>query len=220
MAAKHSTRMETADRLLDDLLPLAARSDTDVVRRAARVLSSWDRRANSLSRGAVLFAAWFGRLAGESAAFAIPWSPDRPLETPDGLSSPETALEVLAAVAHRVEQSFGSLDVEWGEIYRLRLDDADLPASGGPGRLGVFRSINFTPDRDGRMRAAAGDSFVAAVRFSDPIEARALTVYGNSSQPGSPHRTDQLPLFAGQKLRKVWFTREDVEAHTVERKVF
>jgi acyl-homoserine-lactone acylase len=37
--------------------------------------------------------------------------------------------------------------------------------------------------------------------------------YGNASQPGSPHRTDQLPLLARKQLRPVWLTREEVLAH-------
>ena len=48
----------------------------------------------------------------------------------------------------------------------------------------------------------------------------ALMSYGNSSQPGSPHSTDQLPLFARQQLRPVWRTKKDIEAHLEARQLF
>jgi acyl-homoserine-lactone acylase len=58
------------------------------------------------------------------------------------------------------------------------------------------------------------------IEFSDPVRAMAVMSYGNASQPGSPHRTDQLPLFARKELRPVWRTREEIEAHLSAREVF
>ena len=58
---------------------------------------------------------------------------------------------------------------------------------------------------------------MAAVRFSDPVEARGLVSYGNSSQPGSKHRTDQLPLFSEKKLRPFYLSREEIEANLEEK---
>jgi len=60
---------------------------------------------------------------------------------------------------------------------------------------------------------------VAAIEFSAPLRAQALIGYGNASQPGSPHRTDQLELFARKQLRPVWRTRKEIEAHLEERLV-
>ena len=56
--------------------------------------------------------------------------------------------------------------------------------------------------------------------FPQPIRAAVLLSYGNSSQPGSPHRTDQLPYFAQKRLRPVWLTREEVMQHLTARDVF
>jgi len=42
-------------------------------------------------------------------------------------------------------------------------------------------------------------------------------VYGNASQPGSPHRTDQLGYHTRKELRPVWLTRAEVEANLIER---
>jgi acyl-homoserine-lactone acylase len=66
----------------------------------------------------------------------------------------------------------------------------------------------------------SGDFFVAAVEFSQPVRAMALTSYGNVTQPGSRHVGDQLQLFAEKKLRPVWCTRKEIKTHLTERRVF
>src|SRR6185295_11965634 len=108
----------------------------------------------------------------------------------------------------------------WGKVYHLLIDKVDLPANGGPSDLGIFRAAYVGRTNSGPMQMAGGDSYVAAIEFSTPVRAKALIGYGNSSQPGSPHRTDQLPLFARKELRPVWRTRPEIEAHLETRKVF
>lgn len=215
---KHDTRLELADRLLDDLLPAARTHGTPLAKQAAEVLGAWDRRADAGSRGAVLFAAWAQRLGPGS--FAEPWREDAPRTTPDGLADPAAAATALDDAARQVTDAYGALDVPWGEVYRLRFGVADLPANGGPGELGLFRVLWFAPDDDQRFRAVGGDSYVALVEFSDPVRAEVLTTYGNASQPGSAHRGDQIELFARQELRPVWRTRAEVEANLEGRTAF
>ena len=85
--------------------------------------------------------------------------------------------------------------------------------------MGIFRSLEFAPEKDGRFRALFGDSFVALVEFSQPVRAKALLSYGNASQPDSRHRGDQLALFARKQLRPVWRTRQEIEANLESREV-
>jgi acyl-homoserine-lactone acylase len=44
-----------------------------------------------------------------------------------------------------------------------------------------------------------------------------LLSYGASSQPGSPHNSDQLPLLSRGVLRNTWTTRDAVEANLESR---
>jgi acyl-homoserine-lactone acylase len=220
---KHSTRMELADRILDELVP-AAQARGGLAARAAEVLAAWDRSADAESRGAVLFFAFCRELAQRlGGAFgrglAVRWDPARPLETPDGLAEPDTAAAALAAAASSVEDTFGALDVPWGEVYRLRRDTLDLPGNGADERLGVFRVTTYEEDQDGRFRAIQGDSYVFAIEFSDPLRAMGLLGYGNWSRPGSTHRTDQLSLYAQKRLRPIWRSRGEIEAHLEHREV-
>jgi len=218
IAYKHSTRMELADRVLDDLLPLARAGEADLVRRAAQVLERWDRSAEQGSPGAVLFDEWWRALTRRPGSpFATRWSPAAPRTTPDGLADPLAAVVALEAAARRIEATYGALHVAWGDVHRLKRDAVDLPGNGGSGGLGVFRTVSYDSAGAGRMVATGGDSFVAAVEFGTPVRAMALVGYGNWSQPGSPHRTDQLALFARKALRPVWLTRQDIEAHLERR---
>jgi acyl-homoserine-lactone acylase len=45
------------------------------------------------------------------------------------------------------------------------------------------------------------------------VQARVVLNYGNASQAGSPHRSDQLSLAAAKQMRTAWLTRAEVEKH-------
>ncbi|AFZ01587.1 acylase [Calothrix sp. PCC 6303] len=216
---KHSTRMEFADRILDDLIPSAKKYGGELGQRAAIVLQKWDRQANAGSKGAVLFAAWAEELDFDNA-FSKTWSEDSPRSTPDGLANPQDAVKLLETVARKLEKDYGKLDVPWGEVFRLKYGNMDLPGNGGDGNLGIFRVVDFVPSENGKYQPIGGDSYVAAIEFSRPVKAMALMSYGNSSQPGSRYTDKQLELFAQKKLRPVWRKRKEILAHLDQRKAF
>lgn len=221
---KHSTRMLLADRILDDLLPLAAASRSSVARDAGDVLARWDRSADNASRGAVLFVEWW-RVAGQTtrpgtSVWARPWNIDSPRSTPDGLSNPEAAIAALETAATNVVRRFGAIDVKWGDVYRLRRDNVDLPANGAQERHGVFRPIGYEADGPNRYRAVSGDSYVAAIEFANPVRARSIVGVGNASRAGSSHRTDQLERLSRKELKPVWRTRAEITANLEMREQF
>ncbi|HEY9744510.1 MAG TPA: acylase, partial [Coleofasciculaceae cyanobacterium] len=212
IADKFSSHMELADRILDDLIPAARRLGGELGSQAADVLEAWDRKADANSRGAVLFAVW-ARMMPESNWFATRWNENSALTTPDGLADAAGAVKVLEAAATTVRLLYGALDVPWGQVARLRYGNVDLPASGGPGLFGIFQVVDLAPASGGGFQQIAGDTYMAAVEFSNPIRAKVLTTYGNATQQGNPHIGDQLPLYARNELRSVWRTRKDIEAH-------
>ena len=215
---KHSTRMALADRLLDDLIP-PAKAAGGLAAEAAAVLEAWDRNADADSKGAVLFEAWFRLLARAGNVFATPWNETSPRTTPDGLRDPAAAVQALVQATAQVRKTHGSADVAWGQVYRLRVGGKDLPANGGPSDLGIFRVVGFSEDKDGKMRAAGGDSYVAIVEFSQSVRARSLISYGNASQRGSAHSGDQIELFAKKQLKPVWLERAEIERNLERREV-
>lgn len=209
---KHDTTMMLAERLLDELVSAARQYGGELAQAAAQILEQWDRQAEASSRGAVLFATWAQEVDLERL-FATPWDEDAPLRTPYGLADPEGAVAALEAAAAQVRAAYGSLDIPWGEVFRLRSGTVDLPANGGPGHLGIFRNLWFAPEDDGTFTAVGGDSYVAAVEFSDPVRAMAVMTYGNATQPSAHRQAEQLELAAQQRLRPVWLSRAAIEAN-------
>jgi acyl-homoserine-lactone acylase len=219
---KHSTRMELADRLLDDLIPAARTYGGEMAREAAAVLEKWDRNCDANSRGAMLFVRWAQQMklfSIQSKAFSIPWDEKKPFGTPDGLADPKAAVAELETAATKVKQEFGALDVAWGDVARLRSGKLDFAGNGGSSWLGIFRNIEYEPKTKGRYEATGGDSYVMAVEFSNPIKARVLLSYGNATQRGSAHLGDQLELVARKEMRPVWRKRSEVETHLESRDV-
>ncbi len=218
-AYKHSTRMELADRILDDLLPPAKQAG-GAAARAAAILDAWDRSADASSRGAVLFERFNGELtkaSGRSGPFSTKWSERDPRTTPDGLADPTAAVAALERAAASLEKDGLALDVPWGDVYRLRRAGVDLPGNGGPGDLGIFRVVGYRKAQDGKFEAAGGDSFMFVAEFATPVRAMTSVAPGNWSQAGSPHNADQLALFAEKRLKPAWRTRADIEKN-LERK--
>lgn len=206
---KFSTFMEVTDHLLNDLILAARQSSSPVARKAAEVLSAWDRKADADSRGAVLFAYWL-LSTNPDQLFATRWDERAPLTTPHGLANPAGAVATLEKAAAKVESTYGALDVKWGDVFRLRSDRINLPANGADNPFGVFPSIWFTPTKDNHFAAIGGDSYTALVEFSKPVRAKVLNIYGNATQPNSTHKDEQLKLFTGKQLRPAWRTRKEI----------
>jgi acyl-homoserine-lactone acylase len=221
---KHSTRAELADRMLPDLLAAAEKFGTPLAKDAAGVLARWDRQAESDSRGAVLFYEWAMQFMnpqlGSQAGFAIPYDIKSPLTTPRGFKDAEKAAAQLDAAAKETVRLYGSLDVPWGQVMRFQHAGLDLPGNGGFGNLGIFRVITFGAVHGKTRSQTHGETWISAVEFSTPVKARVLMTYGNSSQPGSPHQKDQLPLLAKKQLRTAWLTKADVVANAESRDKF
>jgi acyl-homoserine-lactone acylase len=239
---KLSTRAEAADRLLPDLLAAVDQYGTPRAKQGAAVLRAWDRQTEADSKGALLFWNWANRFGMPSAApasvrnYAVPYTEDKPLTTPGGIKDPAAAAAMLDAAVEATMKEFGAIDKPWGEFLRIEingqsagaaagergpaLNGVDLPGNGGPGAIGIFRVVTPGPTKDGIATPVHGDGFTIAMEFSQPIHAKALVSYGDCSQPGCAHHTDQLPLFAKKQWRDVWRTRAEIEANLEHKESF
>jgi len=112
--------------------------------------------------------------------------------------------------------------VPWGQIIRLRKDGLDLPLDGGPfGQQGpeTLRATTCQPEKDGMFRFVHGSVLTTVVHLAAPIEVFSVQPYGQSSKPGSSHKTDQMKLFSEGKMRRVWHgwpeLRDNIESARV-----
>ncbi len=214
---KLSTRLEFADRILDDLFAAVDASESEKAKEAKKVLENWDREADADSKGMLLFYSWARKFkVWRNTNYAEQWSIDKPNTTPDGLSNPHQAVLLLEETAIEIEAKFGSLDTAWGDYYRINYIGKNLPANGIDGSMGVFRVAWPGRSDENNMYVGGGDSWVGVIEFGDKVKAKVLLSYGNATQKDSPHYGDQLELFSKKELRDAWFTKEQVKANTVK----
>lgn len=157
---------------------------------AIEILQNWNRRADVDQAGMTLFYLWWHRPARER-------------------QEPVVALE--AAVAE-MEQLYGSIDVPWGEIHRIRRGALDLPIGGSQNPSTLWMAAG-TMNEQGIIYADHGSSFTMAVKLAPRVEAYSLVPYGESEDPTSPHYSDQVLLKSRGELKRAWFYEDEVLAH-------
>jgi len=214
---KLSTKVEFADRILDDLFLAIDDFGSANSKKAKKLLQKWDRKADVNSIGMLLFYHWSKKFSvDDNSTYTKPWNINDPVNTPDGLSDPQKAVKLLDESVIEIEEKFGKLDVKWGDYYRIKYNGIDLPANGIDGRLGVFRVAWPGRSTDKNMYVGGGDSWVSVIEFGQKIRAKALLSYGNSTQKDSPNNGDQLVLFSKKELRDVWFYESDLIPNIVK----
>ena len=228
---KHSPRMLAGERFTDPLVAAVRGAQPSVeLTAAADLLERWDRSVRPEARGAVLFEAWYNRYLTDEApgsrrtfndrwrvAFAEAWDPARPIETPTGLADPAKAVRSLEWAMADTKRLFGSWDVAWGSVNRIRLGNMDLPANGCTGQLGCFRVLWMEPDQDGKRRVRGGDGWMIGVEFGETPRAWSIMAYGQSSRPESEHHLDQLEMFTAGTMKPVAFSEEAIIRETRRR---
>jgi acyl-homoserine-lactone acylase len=221
IALKHSYRMLLADRVKPDLIAaVKAASPAPKVADALGVLEHWENAAGPTSRGALLFENWWRRYTEGTNAdtmFAQPWSLTDPAGTPKGLKYPQRAAEAFAWAVDETTRRYGSVDVPWGDVHRVRRGKVDVPVGGCSGLLGCFRVLNFRTDADGKREAIGGDGWILAIEFSDTPKAYSVLAYGESPREDSPFFSDQAEMFAKGEMKKVLLSEAEIEAGTIRR---
>ncbi len=207
-------RMLLADRVKGDLVAAVRESSTDPeVLRASDLLAQWDNTVAVGSRGGVLFKTWAERYLAETDStnrYDEPWSPDTPVETPRGLGERGAAVVAFAWAVEETKRHWGTWDLAWGDVHRVRVGDVDVPVGGCTGELGCFRVLSYTEDDDGKLVADGGDGWILVVEFSPTPQAYSVLAYGQSNKEESPHYSDQAKMFAEGRMKRVAFTEADI----------
>jgi acyl-homoserine-lactone acylase len=211
---KHSMRMLLADRVKADLLQAVRASTADsATLNAALVLERWDNTVAPESRGGLLFETWWRRYSSQArdSIYAQPWSPAHLTDNPRGLGRPNVAVEALTWAAAEMVRRYGTVDVAWGDVNRVRRGNVDVPVGGCSGALGCFRVLSYAEAPDGKRIANSGDGWIIAIEFGKTPRAYSVLAYGQSPDPNSPNHADQAEMFAKGQLKTVRFTEADIQ---------
>jgi acyl-homoserine-lactone acylase len=134
-------------------------------------------------------------------------------------------LQSLDGATTKLQRDFGTWKTSWGEINRFqRITDDIFPkfddsapsipvpfASSRWGSLASFAARQYPGTR--KWYGTSGNSFVAAIEFSDSVRARAITAGGESGNPASPHFDDEAVRYSTGNLRDVYFYPSQLKGH-------
>jgi acyl-homoserine-lactone acylase len=203
----------------DDLVAMCRNSEKAKLGPACDALAKWDLKVDLDSRGAHLF-----HLFAENGGlkFKTPFNPADPVNTPNTLDTSNP--DVMAALDRAVDKLNElkiPLDAKLRDVQRETRGSERVPIHGGAGPEGVFNVItveSLEPEL-GWTSIRHGASWIMTVEFTDkgPVSQGILT-YSESTNPTSPHWSDQTHLYSQKGWDDLRFAEEAVEAGTVTRK--
>lgn len=182
------------------------------------MLGAWDHSMNTDSRGALLFDRFWRKLAVAVPAaqlWKVPFSAADPVRTPNKLNTDAPGFTTaLADTVTELRTAGIALDAKLGANQFVVRNGQRIPVPGGTESLGVWNKVEpvWNPAAGGYTEVTTGSSYIQAVGWDGsrcPV-ARTLLTYSQSSNPNSPHYSDQTRLFSGEKWVTSRFCEKDI----------
>jgi acyl-homoserine-lactone acylase len=204
-------------------------------------LPATDRRRTALAGPIALLRGWDYRwgLDSKPTSLAVFWgealwsvlaqgAKDAGVPVWDYVPEHATDAQLLAALeeaAQRLTKDFGSFAIPWGEINRLQRNDGAIVQTFDDTKASI--PVAFTSSQWGSLASfsakrypgtkcyygTSGNSFVAVVEFGPKVEARAVSVGGESGDPQSRHFLDQAQRYADGNFRRIYFYPAELNGH-------
>ncbi|WP_369241349.1 penicillin acylase family protein [Streptomyces sp. R21] len=185
---------------------------------ACGVLKAWDHSMNTDSRGALLFDRFWRKLTAAVPAaqlWKVPFSAADPVRTPNTLNTAAPGFAAaLADTVAELRTAGIALDAKLGANQFVVRGGERIPVPGGTESLGVWNKVEsvWNAAAGGYPEVTTGSSYIQAVGWNGggcPV-ARTLLTYSQSSNPNSPHYSDQTRLFSGEKWVTSRFCERDI----------
>jgi acyl-homoserine lactone acylase PvdQ len=173
------------------------------VAEAVNLLRSWDNRADVDSRVVLLFSTWRGRF--------VPLVDQLPRDQRKDITVLErVAVDALQQSIAYLLETYGRLDVRWGEVHVIERGDMAYPVGGPPDGIDAVHATWSMAGDDGVFRVSGGSAFSMVVALGEQPEAWTLVPFGSSEDPNSPHFSDQAERQTDGRLKRAWFTSDEV----------
>ena len=185
---------------------------------AVEIIGKWDHRADIDNVGMTLFFAWweFSRnMDDRSPIDLIRQGKPLPAEAQEGI------LVALREARSYLRDNYGSIEVPWGNVHRMKRGDKTWPVAGiAKSGLVTLRAVDGgDPDEDGVIYMDHGQFCTTVVFLKHPVRSYSAVPYGQSEYPNSPHYSDQAEkLFSKGLLRPTWYQKEELMEHVESEK--
>lgn len=184
---------------------------------ACDVLRRWDRRTDTGSRGALLFDRFWRRASAlpSTELWKVPFSPADPVGTPNTLNTSAPGVtKALADTVTELRAAGIALDAPLGQYQSVVRNGKRIPLGGGTESLGIWNKTEPVWDSaaGAYTEVSTGSSYIQAVGWNGsgcPV-ARTLLTYSQSSNPNSPHYSDQTELYSGERWVTSRFCEKDI----------
>ncbi|MFF4403514.1 penicillin acylase family protein [Streptomyces sp. NPDC001404] len=186
---------------------------------ACGVLAGWDRTVKTGSKGSLLFDRFWRKLTADPKAtvWKVPFSASEPVATPNTLNTADPAVgRALADTVTELRTAGIPLDAPLGENQFVVRNGKRIPIGGGGEQVGAWNIVAspWNAAQGGYGNVNFGSSYIQAVGWDGsacPV-ARTLLTYSQSSDPTSPHYSDQTELFSAGRMVKSRFCEKDILA--------
>ncbi|HXD79860.1 MAG TPA: penicillin acylase family protein [Puia sp.] len=193
------------------------------------ILQKWDRRSAARSVATTLAVEWGARILHYAPRPATSEAASDAVAMAQSALAHSTAYQKtaeLSAVLAELRQRYGNWKVEWGDICRYQrltgkiqetYDDRkpSLPVGLVSSAFGQIPSyVSRVMPGTNKRYGVSGNSFIAAVEFGKKVKARTIVTGGESSDPASPHFTDQAAMYLTGRFKNVFFYPDEVQAST------
>jgi acyl-homoserine-lactone acylase len=181
------------------------------------VLATWNGRENPGSRGAALFAFFWGDALGSwDTTWSHPFQASDPLGTPSGLNTASSAVQQAYGDALRQMNTFHMpYDIALGQEQYVVRDGQTIPLPGGQSDPnGEFNALS----QSSAGATPTGSSYIQVVTWASGHscpEAATVLAYSESDNPASPHYDDQTKLFSHRQWATAYFCPAQVAAHAL-----
>lgn len=243
LQADDSVTAAEAMAIINDVKPFGADRWLDVLRRAHKAhgksykddalytagiedLLAWDGALSRDSSGALKYVYWRDAIASSKELrgalengiddwYAIVEG-RRPKSINVSKQHLEEAAKAFSDAMATLYDEWGTLDVVYGDRFRVGRDSASWPVGGGSGSGSrTLRTMGYSGQKDdGTNWGRSGQTSTQIVVLSKPIKSWIYLPIGQSDRPGSTHYRDQAEhLFSKRELKPSWWMPEDLKGH-------
>ena len=173
------------------------------------LLQIWDKNTDTNSVGQTAFACFLNQIwnkRGYSDAEFVSGFPITEIQ----------AVQAIREAQQFMLSNFGTIEVKWGTVHKLRRGDKAYAYSGFADMLSPSYPKPHTFNGKLEFNPQFGDTYTMFVRYGkDGAELiESLQPLGNSLNPLSPHYTDQMQMFLTHKMKHQSFDKDYWLSHS------